>query len=159
MAIYMVIPDVEGETTTKGFEKQMELWSLSFGVSQSANPAQASGHSSAEAQLSPVSVTKSTDKATPILLEKCADASHFKDITFTLTRTADKKVQKYMTVVLKDALIADISFGAGQDGQPTETLSFVYSQIEWTYGNIEKTGKGSGNTTGSWNLSTGDREV
>ena len=158
MAIFMVLPDIEGEATTKGFEKQMELWSLSLGVSQASNPAQASGHSSAEAHLSPVSVTKSTDKATPILLEKCCDASHFDEVTFTLTRTSDKKVQKYMTVVLKDALIADISFGANQEGQPTETISFVFSEIEWTYGNIEKTGKGSGNTTGAWNLSTGDRE-
>jgi type VI secretion system secreted protein Hcp len=159
MAIFMTLPGIEGEATTKGFESQMELWSLSHGITQSANPAQASGHSSAEAHLSPVSVTKSSDKASPILMEKCCDASHFEEITFTLTRTVNKVIQKYMTIVLKDALIADISFGASTEGQPTETLSFVYSQIEWTYGNIEKTGKGSGNTTGSWNLSSGDREV
>ena len=158
MAIFMKLPDIEGEATTKGFEKQMELFSLNQGVVQSANPAQASGHSSSEAHLSPISVTKSTDKATPILMEKCCDASHFDEITFTLTRTADKTIQPYMTIVLKDALISDISFGASSDGQPTESLSFVYSQIEWTYGTIGKGGSAKGNTAGSWNLSTGERE-
>ncbi len=159
MAIFMKLPGVEGEASTKGFSKQMELFMLGFGVSQSANPTEGSGHSSAEAHLHGINVTKATDKATPLLMEKCCDATHFKEITFTLTRTVNKVIQHYMTVVLYDAIIADINFGASQEETPTETLTFVFSQVEWTYGNVEKTGKGAGNTTGSWNISAGDREI
>ncbi len=159
MAIFMTIPDVEGECTTRGFEKQMELWSLSLGAAQSANYSQSSGWSDSEAHLSPISITKSTDKATPILLEKCCEAAHFKEITFSLTRTANKKIETYMKVVLTDALIADMSFGANAEDAPSETISLVYTTIEWEYGKIQKTGSAAGNTAGAWNIGTGDREI
>ena len=60
MSIYMQLTDVEGEVTTKGFEKQIEIMSASFGTSRNiASPARkANGRESSEPMLSEVNLTK-----------------------------------------------------------------------------------------------------
>src|SRR3954463_8834525 len=54
MSIYMQLTDVEGEVTTKGFEKQIEIMTASFSTARNiASPARkANGRESSEPMLS-----------------------------------------------------------------------------------------------------------
>lgn len=76
MAIYMKYPDVDGESTTAGFEKQIELQSFQFGIGRGIASARGtSTRESSEASVSEITVTKLSDGASLKLMEESSTAS------------------------------------------------------------------------------------
>jgi len=77
---------------------------------------------------SPVTFVKQWDKASPKLMEACANGSH-QDVEVWERNEAG---QDYLRYTLKDAIITSYSVtrGGDADDRPTESISFNFEKIE-----------------------------
>ncbi|MBI9018611.1 MAG: type VI secretion system tube protein Hcp [Phycisphaerae bacterium] len=90
----------------------------------------ASGLPTGKRQHKPVTITKRIDKASPLLAQGLINNLNLPSIKFSFFRTnTDGTRDVYYTVELQKASIASI----GHDDINTETISFVYEKIIWTW--------------------------
>ena len=96
MAIYLRLGGVEGEVTTKGFEKQIELMSVSFGTARNIASAarKANGRESSEPSLSEVNLMKQWDSTSSAKLfeQSIAGKLNLKAL-LTFTTTSEGSVE------------------------------------------------------------------
>ena len=62
------------------------------------------------------------------------------------------KMIKLFTYKMEDCVISSISVGGG-GGKPTESITFNYARIEWTYFAQKEEGGAGGNAVAKWDVS------
>jgi type VI secretion system Hcp family effector len=155
---YLQIEGIPGESTAKGYEKQIEVISYQHSVHQSTDIAASTsgGATTGRTTHSDFSIMKQTDIASPVLAQRCSEGAHIAGATLTLLRAGGSGKQvPFLVIKLTNIVVSDVSYGGEKEGLPTETVSFNYGMIEWVYTQQKRAdGSGGGNTTGSWNLET-----
>ena len=93
---YLKIDTIDGESTTLGHEKDMQVLSWSFGAS---NPVSTGGGmSTGKVHFQDFHITKSIDKASPKLFLSCAGGKHLPKATLEVARpSAGGKPVTYLT--------------------------------------------------------------
>ena len=90
-------------------------------------------------QWSPFLVRRSVDKASPLLREYCANGKH---VNFSITRVersaTGSQPKVLYTINFTGAVLSKYSTSSGGDN-PTESFSFTFQKITWTYTNGGKT--------------------
>ncbi|MCF3947620.1 type VI secretion system tube protein Hcp [Acidiphilium sp. AL] len=133
MAIYMKYASIDGDVTTEGYSKYIELNSVQWGVGRGVAMQSGSGEGreSSLPSLSEVTVTKDYDVSSPDLLkEGLSGGAKDVDIVFTRTNKSGSGVDKYLEVKLKDVIMSGLSMSSGGD-KPSESLSLNYSSISF----------------------------
>jgi type VI secretion system secreted protein Hcp len=148
---YLKIAGVDGESSAKGHEHEIEVisWSLgaqpataaSTSASAAANSVTAqatSGSAMADPtpaaatgkrQHNPISFTKRVDKSSPMLKKASADHEVFPSVTLYLPNEGGAGLA-YLSYELKDVVVSSYQTSAGQGGDgPTETITFVYGTL------------------------------
>lgn len=140
MAIYMKFGDVEGQVTTTGFEKWIELSSFQYGVGRGVSSA-ASGaqRESSEPSISEIVVTKVYDKASPKLYEDSLAGNFDTTVQIKLTTTTKNKVDTFLAYELSNCGISGYSASSGGDN-PTESLSLNFTKIMVTPSPLNNSG-------------------
>ena len=150
------IDGIPGESTDDKHKDWIEVLSYSWGASQmaSATASSAGGATAERANFQDFSIVKALDKASPKLALACADGTHIKEVTIELCRAGGDKV-KYMEYKMSNCIISSVSVGGGGGGEPTESLTFNYGKIEWTYSQQKRAdGSGGGQVAAGWDLQT-----
>jgi type VI secretion system secreted protein Hcp len=156
---FLKIDGIPGESTDDKHKDWIEVLSYSHGVQQPASvTASSAGGAGAErVNHADFVIVKHIDKASPKLYENCCTGKHLKDVTIELCRAGGDKV-KYLEVKMEQVIISSVSPAGnpkGDDGFPTESVSFNYGKIKWTYTQQKRTdGSGGGNVTGGWDLTS-----
>jgi len=151
---FLKIDGMPGESTDDKHKDWIEVLSYSWGASQlaSATASSAGGATAERANFQDFSIVKTLDKASPKLALACADGTHIKEVTIELCRAGGDKV-KYMEYKMSDCIISSVSVGGGGGGEPTESLTFNYGKIEWTYVQQKRAdGSGGGQVAAGWDL-------
>ncbi len=151
---FLKIDGIPGESTDDKHKDWIEVLSYSWGVSQSASrSASTSGGASSErADFQDFSIVKALDKASAKIALACAQGKHLKDVTLELCRAGGDKL-KYMEYKLSEAIVSSNSVGGGGGGEPTESVTFNYGKIEWTYTQQKRAdGSGGGQVAANWDL-------
>jgi type VI secretion system secreted protein Hcp len=153
---FVKIDGVPGESTDDKHKDWIEVLSFSHGVSQpvSATASSAGGATAERCEHQDFSIVKYMDKSSPKLYELCSSGKHIKEITIEMCRAGGDK-QKYMEVKLEQCIISHVapSGSSKGDGFPTESVSFNYGTVKWTYTQQKRAdGTGGGNVTGGWDL-------
>jgi type VI secretion system secreted protein Hcp len=152
--IYMQIDGLKGESTDSEHKDWIELLSFNHSISQpvSATANSAGGATTARCQHQDFSISKPVDLASAKLYELCSSGKHIKDVTIEMLRASGDKRVKYMVVKMEQVVISHVAPSGGSDF-PTESVSFNYGTIKWTYTQQKRTdGSGGGNVTGGWSL-------
>jgi type VI secretion system secreted protein Hcp len=134
MAIYLKFDGVQGDVTTKGFEKQIEILSFNFGANRNIKTAARKDNSreSDEPHLSEVSLVKLWDAASsPKLFEEAVGGKLNHKATLTFTTTSDGAVEKYLEIELSDTAISGFQMSDGGDDKPTETIGLNFAKIQY----------------------------
>lgn len=156
--IYLKLDGVKGDSASDQGKDQIEVLSFSHGVSMPINDSAASGISVKHGRCDHQQVTfsKYLDSATAALYKHCAGGSNKKDAIFTffVADKADGKPVELYRIELEDVLVANVSFGGGNDGLPVETVSLHYNKIKWTYTpqGRDSPGGGKGKVSTGWDL-------
>jgi type VI secretion system secreted protein Hcp len=156
---YMKILGLDGESTAAGAEKQIELFSWSWGASNPStiSPGKA-GISGGRVSVSSFNVMKKTDKTSPTLFAKCCAGKDFETITVTMRKAAGDAGQKaFLVYTFTNCMVESIQWSgsSGGDDTPTESVSIAFAKVDMAY-SVQDT---KGGTVGdpvkaSWDLTT-----
>ncbi len=133
MAIYIKYsnPTINGDVTTQGFEKQIEISSFQWGVGRGiGSPTGASGNREASTpSVSEITVTKELDNASGGLLKEALSSGGKSTLVISFVRTDGNGADTYLEITLTDTMISGYSMSSGGD-RPSESLSFNFVKIE-----------------------------
>jgi type VI secretion system secreted protein Hcp len=150
---FLKVEGIPGESTDDKHKDWIEILSYNSGLSQmaSATASSSGGATTARADFQDFFVAKALDKASPKLAVACADGTHIKEVTLELCRAGGDKL-KYMEYKLSNCIVSSCNVGGG-GVEPSETLTFNYGKIQWTYTQQKRAdGSGGGNVAAGWDL-------
>jgi len=133
--IFLELDGVEGEATAVGFENQIVVASFSHGITNPATTSVGGGGSVNMPTFTDLTITKSLDKASPLLFLNCAQGKRIATATLTLCRQGPDKPTGFYTIKLADVLITSVrsSGSSGGDSRPTETVTLNFTTIDCKY--------------------------
>lgn len=150
MPIYMKIEGVDGDVSTAGHEKWIEIQSWSWGATQLTGHGGGGGGGAGKVSLSDFSIVKSLDKASPKLFLACCNGKHFSSVKIECTRDSNDREQTYLRYELKEVMVSSWQTSASDgSGVPTENVSLNYAEVSMNQQNRD------GSTGGAtWNIKT-----
>ena len=152
-------PDIEGESTAKGFEKQIEIYSFSWGASNPSTVGPGStGISAGRVSVSSFNVMKKTDKTSAPLFKACCTGQHFDDAVVVMRKAAGTAGQApFLKYTFTNVMIESIQWSGstGGDDTPTESLSLAFAKVEVEYQQQDTKGGAVGKPIiAAWDLTT-----
>jgi type VI secretion system secreted protein Hcp len=129
MPIYLSLDQIQGDVTAAGFEGQIELMSFSHGLS---HPQSTTDGVSGKLSVAEITVTKTTDRASPRLIEAAITGTVFAKAKITFASSGEGKLVAYLEVDLSNARVTSVATSSGGD-RPVEQLSLACEQIRWTF--------------------------
>jgi type VI secretion system secreted protein Hcp len=136
MPIFLKIDGVDGDVTDEQFEGWFDVLSFNFGCEHSSPPGVGGGGRRAgRTQLSPLTVMKIADKATPTLFQACANGRHFRGAVLVALKDDSGRSDQFLKVTMTDILISSYSASgnAGGDPVPVESMSLNFLKIELAF--------------------------
>lgn len=132
---YLKIDTIEGESDAKGFEKQMQIESFSFGATNSGSAVQGTGLGAGKVSLQDFHFVVQNGKASPQLFLACAKGNHIPQAILTCRKAGgDGNPYTYLKVTFGDIVISSFQTG-GSGGQilPMEQISFNFTNVTFEY--------------------------
>jgi type VI secretion system secreted protein Hcp len=148
------IETVEGESQIKGHEKEIDVLSWSWDMTQSASMHFGSGGGAGKVDIQDIRLTKYVDKSSPVLLKYCCNGKRFNKATLTVRKPGNKPFE-YFKINMEPLLISSISIG-GQNGEDrlTEIISLNFGKFEVIYTPQKPDGSGDAEIRQKWNIAT-----
>jgi len=144
--MFLKLAGIDGESTDKAHPNEIVTLAFSQGVTSTITPAGGS------ATFSDFSITKTVDKATPLLYLTAAQGKHISQAVLTVRNSGATPFDFYQ-IILTDVMISSVqSSGSAGADRPTETLTLKYAQIEWTYTPQNPDGTAGMPVVATWNL-------
>jgi type VI secretion system secreted protein Hcp len=130
---FLKIEGVPGESSDTHHASWIQVESLHFGLSAPS--------ALAPTQVSPLTLSKRIDKASPLLAKACATGQHFAKVKLELVRTGPQRTRFYH-ITLEDVLVSGLSAaGAGADDSLPETIQLLAARWSWSYTEFELDGR------------------
>ena len=154
---FLDIKDVPGESTAKGMEGKIEIYSFSWGAS---NPttigSSTSGISAGKVSVSSFNVMKKTDKASAELFKACCKGNHFTTMKVTMRKATGDQQEPFLTYTFTTVYVESLQWSgsSGGDDTPTESVSFAFGKCEIEYKSQGKDGKLKVEGQAAWDLTT-----
>ena len=86
------------------------------------------GGGAGEATLQELKITKTIDKASPVLARRCALGQHIQQVVLTVDRPGGSN-RPYMQYTLEDVIISSVQQTGSGDAIPIEEVTFMYDRI------------------------------
>jgi type VI secretion system secreted protein Hcp len=150
---FLKIDGIDGESTDSKHKGEIDLFSWSFGATQSGTHATGGGGGAGKVSMQDFHFVMSVNKASPKLMLACASGEHFKKAVLTC-RKAGKDQQEFYKVTLSDLLVSSYQTGGNQSGEllPTDQISLNFSKIEFEYKEQKPDGTLGGAVKTGWSL-------
>ena len=148
MPIFMKYEGIDGDVTTKGHEKWIEVNSFQWGVGRGINNNGGSGadREGSTPSVSEIHVTKVGDSASNPFLRASlgiGDLGEGKKVNIDFCKTDTSQPEPYLQYELENCLVSNYSVSSGGD-RLTESVTLNFTSVE-----VKNTGMGSANETGS----------
>lgn len=131
--ITLKLTNIEGESKKSGYEKQIDVYDFSFGVTQAASSAEGLGGGTAKSDCKDLVISKLIDKSTPIIFLHSALGTPIPEAVMTV-RKAGGKALDYLVVTLKDVIVTNVTTGGkAEDERVREQVSLSYAKISIQY--------------------------
>jgi type VI secretion system secreted protein Hcp len=155
---YLKLDTIDGESTSAGYVKCMEIFNFSLGAANPVTIGSAStGAGGGKAILQPFSFTKKTDSSSPKLYQACVTGAHLATGSVQLRKAGGASALPYLTYGFKVIFIESVSWSGstGGDDSPTEHVSAAFGTLTVDYQAQDNTGaKIGGEVHGGWNVQT-----
>ena len=155
---YIKIADIEGEATAKGFEKQIEIYSFSWGASNPTTVGPGSdGLSAGRASISSFNIMKKTEKSSAKLFQSCVSGKALDNALVTMRKAGgDAGQEAFLTYKFTNVMVESIQWSgsSGGDDSPTESVSLAFAKVEIEYKAQDDKGKVAVAGQASWDQTT-----
>lgn len=136
MAIYMKIDGIDGNVSTKGYEKWIELDSVSHDITRSINtqPGKVADRETTRPMIGEILITKKMDQTAPHLFtEACVGKAQSKPVQIHFVQTGED-ISPFMEYSLQNVLISQYSVNHDKMGKdPVEAVKLNFDKIEVKY--------------------------
>jgi type VI secretion system secreted protein Hcp len=150
---FLKIEGIPGESTDAKHADEIVVTSFSTGLGQQPATGGAGGRGG-KAVLHELAITKWLDRASPLLMLKCAQGTHLPTAVLTVRKAGEDRLE-YYKITLSDVVISSISsLGSSSGDRPTESVSLNFTKIEWEYTPQKADGSADTPVRGSWDLKT-----
>jgi type VI secretion system secreted protein Hcp len=124
---FLQIDGIKGESQDDKHKGWIEISSFSWGVTNASSIGSAtSGAGAGKASMQEIHITKNTDKASPLLMQACANGKHYAQVTLQMRKAGG---DTYMTYVLTDVLISSFQASGGGGDNPTESVTLRFARM------------------------------
>ena len=131
--MFIKIEGIPGESTDSAHKDEIDILSWSWGMSNSSTLHDGSGGGAGRASFQDLSLTKSVDKATPLLMQGCSTGNHYPAAMLTV-RKAGGEPFEYLKIELTDVLITSVSTGgSGGEDRLTENVTLNFAKFRVIY--------------------------
>ncbi|TAH43467.1 MAG: type VI secretion system tube protein Hcp [Betaproteobacteria bacterium] len=150
--MFIKIGDIEGESTDGKHEKEVDVLSWSWGMSQSGTTHMGGGGGSGKVSVQDISITKYVDAATHALIKACCDGTHYPEAKLTV-RKAGKEALEYIKLTMKEVIVTSVSTGgSGGEDRLTESISLNFAEFKLEYTPQNPDGTGGSAKEACWNI-------
>jgi type VI secretion system secreted protein Hcp len=129
--VFLKLGDIKGESKDSKHAGEIDVLSWSWGVSQTGTMGVGGGGGAGKANFNDLNIMHAVDKASPVLMTKCATGEHIKEATL-VSRKAGKGQQEYLIIKMNDILITSVQ-PSGSSEHPMESVSMNFSKIDVEY--------------------------
>lgn len=129
---YLKIDGVDGESTHKGGEGQIEVQSWAWEISNLSSSAVGGGSGVGKATPGLFNFSHNYDKASPVLAKCCASGKHIATAKLTVAKAGEGQ-KEFLTVTMKQVMAVSVSTGGATGGEMAENVSLSYADIEFEY--------------------------
>jgi len=155
---YIDLGDIKGESTAKGFENKIELYSFSWGASNPITIGPGSGGAAgSRVSLSSFNFMKKTDVASPKLFQACCQGTHIPNVTVSMRKqTGTGGQDAFLIYKFEEAFVESIQWSgsSGGDDTPSESVSLAFGKVTVEYKTQGKDGKLVAGTPVVWDVRT-----
>ncbi len=131
---FLKLEGVDGEATSAGGEKWIELNSVQLGALSPNNFGHGSGGGAGKVSMQDFHFVAKVAKATPKLLQACANGTHFPS-AIIVCRKAGSDQQTYMQYELENCMVTSYQIGGGSSSssdRPMESISINFTKVEFS---------------------------
>jgi type VI secretion system secreted protein Hcp len=159
---FLKIDSIDGDSQVKGHEKEIQIDSFSFGVTQFSSIGSATGGAGAgKVSLQDIHFSAPVNVASPKLFLACATGQHFKKATLTCRKTGgDAQGIDFLKINFTDLLVSGYALGSneldngfsarpGDADLPTDQFSLNFHKVEMLFTSQRSDGSVGDQTVGS----------
>lgn len=151
---YLEITGIPGESTAKGFEKKIEIYSFSWGAAAPVSVGPGTGGMTASrVSISSFNIMKKTDVASPKLFLATCTGEHIDKMTLSLRKQTGKGGQDvYLKYVFEEVMVESVQWSGSSSGDdtPTESVGFAFAKVTVEYKAQGIDGKLAAGTPVTW---------
>src|SRR5687767_2714117 len=129
--VFLKLGDIKGESKDSKHAGEIDVLSWSWGLSQTGTMGHGGGGGAGKANFSDLNIMHALDKASPVLMSKCATGEHIKEATL-VSRKAGKGQQEYLIIKMNDILITSVQ-PSGSSEHPMESVSMNFAKVDVEY--------------------------
>jgi len=153
---FLKIDGIPGESQNEKHKDWIEIIDFDTKIEQPTTAAKGTGGGAAagKANFDDFKIVKKMDNATPKISVACAAGTAIKEIKIELCRAGGEEL-KFMEYILTNSIISShqVYKKNEEDNLPTETVTFNFGKIKWTYTKQKRDdGKGGGNVANGFDL-------
>lgn len=130
--IFAKLGDIKGESIDSKHKDEIEVQSISWGVTNAGSMAHGTGGGEGKATFHDLSFVHSVDKASPVLLTTCATGAHLKEATIT-HRKSGKGQQEYLVIKMNDVIITGVTHGGSSADSISESVTLAFAKVAVEY--------------------------
>jgi len=157
---FMKIDDLVGDSKDSKHEKEIEVLSWSWGMSQLGSTHSGTGGGSGKVSVQDLSFVKRIDNTSPNLIAMCCSGQHFKKGQLTVRKAGGPDAVEYLIIKLEDMIISNYSTGGSGEGgeviHENVTLNFGKFMVQYTP--QDKVGKALPCVSAGFNIATNKKE-
>ena len=139
--VYLKIPEIPGESMAKGHEDEIDVLSLSWGITQPTSTHIGSGTTASNVHFGDLSITKYVDRASPLLFLNCCRGTHLPEAVFTFQKMGEVPYD-ILRITLEKVIISGVEIvGDVGDTEIQEQVTFNFAKIRFEYFILSPDGK------------------
>jgi type VI secretion system secreted protein Hcp len=130
--IFAKLGDIKGESIDDKHKGEIEVLSWSWGVASSGTMAHGGGGGEGKANFTDLSFTHKIDKASPVLMQRCATGQHLKDATIT-RRKSGKGQQEFLVIKMSDVIVTSVQQHDEGGKSQVESVTLAFAKVDLEY--------------------------
>ena len=133
---FLKLDGIDGEVAASGYEKWIEVFSFSWGASNSGVSASGGGGGAGKVSFQDIHFTSSQSKASPLLFLKCATGEHIPTGMLSLRKAGgDANASEFLKIKLEEVLVSSVQHAGAEQGddRPQEEVSLNFAKIDMQY--------------------------
>ena len=151
--MFLKLDGIDGESQDEVHQNEMEVMSWGWGATNAGAFQAGTGGGTGKASFQDISITKTIDKASPILFKACATGQHIDSGTITVRKAGGDQLE-YLVIQLTNVLVSSYS-QSGSTGHdlPIDHFTLNMEQFQVTYKQQAASGGGDASVDFGYNIS------